>query len=326
MISRFSTLGVFAAALIVAAGCKSSTASSEGKTPGDHADGGMGSTGAGMNGSMSAGGMSASMDGGSMSAGGSMGGASGSMGTGGATGSMGGATGSMGAGTATGSMGGATGSMSSNGSMGGSMSADGGMATKAGEAMGSAAGATKDAMGSAAGDAAGAAKDAAGAAKDAMGGAKDAAGGATMTDGQLVKVLMTVNKQEIAAGKWAEKHAKNAKVKAYGKLMVKAHTAWDKAAKATGVAAEDSETATKMEAEGKEMAASMATMKGAEADKAYVDHMVDGHQKVLSMLDGATANVKSDKLKAFLQTAHDGVQSHLDKAKELQSSMGAAAK
>lgn len=67
-----------------------------------------------------------------------------------------------------------------------------------------------------------------------------------------------------------------------------------------------------------------AATSGAAWDKAFIDHAVEGHIKVLQLAQDAANTTQSADIKAMIQKATPVVQKHLDKAKEIQGKLSAA--
>ena len=63
------------------------------------------------------------------------------------------------------------------------------------------------------------------------------------------------------------------------------------------------------------------TAKGRDFDKAYVDHEVEMHKRVLEIATKAMADAQSTELKYMIQKAAPILQAHLDKAQSIQRSM-----
>ena len=62
--------------------------------------------------------------------------------------------------------------------------------------------------------------------------------------------------------------------------------------------------------------------KGADWDKAWVDHMVSAHEDCISMFEKGQKDVKDDELRTMITNALPTLHSHLDMMKGLQDKMG----
>src|SRR5689334_25325739 len=150
--------------------------------------------------------------------------------------------------------------------------------------------------------------------------------GAGPTDPQIAHIVVTANQVDIDAGKLAESRGSNAEVKAFGKRMVTDHTGVNKEAtalvKKLGVKPEDNPTSESLNKGGEENLAALKKLKGAEFDKAYIDHEVAYHQQVLDAIDKVLVpNAKNEELKALIEKVRPAIQEHLDHAKHLQASL-----
>jgi putative membrane protein len=147
----------------------------------------------------------------------------------------------------------------------------------------------------------------------------------TIDDAQIAKIVLTINKGEIEAGKLAMKEGKSKEVKDFAKAMVKEHEKNTKEttalAKKADLSPADSPESEALEKEAKESNADLKKAK-ADLDKTYVSQQVMMHEKALNKLDkdlipGAT----NAALKAHLEKTRAAVAEHLEHAKSLQAKM-----
>ena len=146
-------------------------------------------------------------------------------------------------------------------------------------------------------------------------------------DAQIAAIVVTANQVDIDAGKLAESKAQAADVKAFAQQMVKDHTAVNKSAvelvQKLKVTPEDNDTSKSLKMGGDDNIANLKKLKGAEFDRAYVDHEVAYHQAVIDALDKTLVpNAKSAELKALLEKSRPAFVAHLDHAKHIQASLG----
>src|SRR5215813_12242495 len=130
------------------------------------------------------------------------------------------------------------------------------------------------------------------------------------TDPQIAMIVVTADNVDIAAGKLAAKKSSNPKVKEFAELMVRDHTSVNKQAtdlaKKLNLTPEQSPTSQSLKSDGDRMLTKLRGLKGAEFDKAYIDNEVTYHEAVI---------------KALLESGKPIFVSHLDHAKEVQSSL-----
>jgi len=146
------------------------------------------------------------------------------------------------------------------------------------------------------------------------------------TDPQIAAIVVAANQVDIDAGKLAKKHAKNKDVKAFAETMIRDHEAVNKQAKALAkklkLKPEPNPTSKSLIDGGKKNVAALKKLKGAEFDKAYIDHEVAYHEQVLDAINTTLLpNAQNPELKALIEKAVPTFQAHLDHAKQLQTSL-----
>src|SRR5262245_32943800 len=146
------------------------------------------------------------------------------------------------------------------------------------------------------------------------------------TDPQIAMIVVTADNVDIAAGKLAAKKSTNPKVKEFAESMVRDHTSVNKQAtdlaKKLNLTPEQSPTSQSLKSDGDKMLTKLRGLKGAEFDKAYIDNEVTYHEAVIKALDETLIpNAKNSDLKALLESGKPIFVSHLDHAKEVQSSL-----
>ncbi|NUR53070.1 MAG: DUF4142 domain-containing protein [Acidobacteria bacterium] len=148
-----------------------------------------------------------------------------------------------------------------------------------------------------------------------------------VNDAQIASIVVTANQVDIDAGKLASSKAANPEVKKFGQLMVTDHTGVNKSAtdlvKKLKVTPEDNATSKSIKSGGDENLAKLKKLRGAEFDKAYVDHEVEYHQQVLDAMDKTLIpSAQNAELKALLVKVRPAFVAHLEHAKQVQSSLG----
>jgi putative membrane protein len=125
---------------------------------------------------------------------------------------------------------------------------------------------------------------------------------------------------EVAVAKVAEQKAVNPQVKKFAEMMVKDHSKANEELMAIAktknitLPAEPSEDKQK---ELKDLSAKSTT----DFDKAYVDAMVDGHKKTISMFEDAAKNCKDADLKAFATNTLPIIKGHLTEIEAIKKGM-----
>lgn len=146
-----------------------------------------------------------------------------------------------------------------------------------------------------------------------------------MTDAEIFSMVKAVNTGEVEAGKTAQTKATNADVKSFAKDMVSAHTkmltqgmqlgktlgAQDKPASEDSIAKANADVSHKLQS----------AAKGAAFDTAYINAQVAGHQAALQFVQNAAGQAQNADLKKMLTDAQPDIQSHLDRAKQIQGKL-----
>lgn len=149
-----------------------------------------------------------------------------------------------------------------------------------------------------------------------------------LTDPNIVYILDQANAADSARGRLAETKATSPEVKQFGRLMVGEHHSLREQgqmlAKKLNVtpqapAGDQSEASTRTE-----MDSLNATAKGKSWDKAYIDYEVTYHQQVLETATKALGAAQNAELKSLIQKAAPVIQHHLDRAKQIQKTLGGA--
>lgn len=145
-----------------------------------------------------------------------------------------------------------------------------------------------------------------------------------MTDANILGTLDADNVSDSTGGAMAVEKGTSASVKEFGRLMMKDHHAMR--VEGAAVAKKANITPSNPPEDPAEKAAAdslSSATKGAAWDKAYIDHAVEGHQKVLQFAQDAANATQNADVKALIQKATPAVQKHLDKAKDIQGKLSA---
>ena len=146
------------------------------------------------------------------------------------------------------------------------------------------------------------------------------------TDPQIAAIVVTANQVDIDAGKLATAKAHAKEVKAFAEQMITDHTGVNKQATELvtklKVKPEQNETSKSIKQGGDDNLAQLKKLKGAEFDRAYIDHEVTYHQTVIDALDKTLVpNAKNEELKALLIKVRPAFVAHLEHAKSIQAKM-----
>ena len=151
---------------------------------------------------------------------------------------------------------------------------------------------------------------------------------AALTDPNIVAILDGANATESSAGSVAATKGTHPEVKAFGKDMMRDHHALRKAGQAL---AKKLNVTPAMPAGDSSAAAAQkwqdnlnSTPKGADWDKAYIDHEVTYHQAVLATAQAALGAAQNAELKALITKAAPNIEAHLKHAQSIQTKLNAA--
>jgi putative membrane protein len=125
---------------------------------------------------------------------------------------------------------------------------------------------------------------------------------------------------EVAAGKVAEQKAVNQKVKDFAAMMVKDHGKANEELMAIAKAKNITLPAAPGQDQQKELS-DLSAKSTSDFDKAYVDAMVDGHKKAISLFEDASKNCKDAELKTFATNTLPIIKGHLAEIEAIKKGM-----
>jgi putative membrane protein len=148
-----------------------------------------------------------------------------------------------------------------------------------------------------------------------------------LSDDQILYVLHAANLAEMDQARMAQKKAKNGRVKRFAGMMLKDHGEADAkgndVAKKVNASLTPSETSKRLESDAKQVSSNIATPKGADFDRAYIDGQVKEHRALLEAIDREfLPAVRSSEVKELLQTVRASVDNHLKEAEQIQKGLG----
>jgi len=125
---------------------------------------------------------------------------------------------------------------------------------------------------------------------------------------------------EVETGQLAQEKASNSKVKAFASMMVNDHTNANSQVKSLA-AARNVTLPTMVSDEHKQKKDELSKKSGADFDKAYMDLMVDDHQKTINLFENASGDVKDSEVKTFADNTLPKLRMHLDSARAIRSGL-----
>jgi putative membrane protein len=149
---------------------------------------------------------------------------------------------------------------------------------------------------------------------------------AQKNDGKIIKILIKINKGEMAAGHEALKRSNNSEVKNFAQRMITDHgknLAETKAlAQKYNIMPVDSEKSDILQKQNDALLKKLASVPQNEFNSTYMQAMVNGHEEALRTLETKLIPQASNAaLKEHLRATRVAVTHHLKKAKEIRSTL-----
>jgi putative membrane protein len=146
------------------------------------------------------------------------------------------------------------------------------------------------------------------------------------TDAQIVGIVQTANRIDIAQARLALKESTNPQVKEFANQMISDHTNLEKSvsdlAAKLGVKEESSDTAKQLKQQAADESKKLSGLKGKEFDHEYISHEVAYHKAVIDAASNVLIpNAKNAQLKSALEGAAPLLQGHMQHAQQLEQSM-----
>ena len=144
------------------------------------------------------------------------------------------------------------------------------------------------------------------------------------TDAQIAAILVAANQVDIDAGNLAKARSKSTEVKDFAQRMVTDHSGVLKSAvdlvTKLKVTPDPNPTSESLKKGGVDNIAALSNLKGADFDKAYINHEVTYHEAVLNAVDKTLIpNAKNTELKALLVKVRPAFVAHLEHARKIQA-------
>jgi putative membrane protein len=149
----------------------------------------------------------------------------------------------------------------------------------------------------------------------------------TLGDPQIAHVAVTANSIDSAAGEFARTRAQNARVKEFAQQMIRDHGAVNKQAVALAtrlnMTPAENDVSRQLQQGDQQARNDLAGKRGADFDRAYIDHEIQYHQSLLDALDKTLIpGAQNADLKALLQQVRPNVAAHLQLAQQIQGTLG----
>jgi putative membrane protein len=147
----------------------------------------------------------------------------------------------------------------------------------------------------------------------------NAAATAPVAAGDFANMAAASDHYEIEVGKLAASKASSADVKAFGQMLVDAHT--KSTADLMAAASQSTPPVTPndaLDAEKQGMLDMLQSAGGTDFDGQFLDQQIMAHEKALALLQSYAAGGDNEALKGFAAKTAPAVQEHLDKARALR--------
>jgi len=141
-----------------------------------------------------------------------------------------------------------------------------------------------------------------------------------VTDAQFPMQASMIDLAEINLGRLAARQAGSADVKQFGQRMVDDHSKASR--EMLAVASKKGLTAARtMDAMHQALATRLLGLRGAEFDREYMMHMVEGHRMAVALYEAESQNGKDPDVKAFAAKTLPIVREHLKMAQDINGKL-----
>jgi putative membrane protein len=140
-----------------------------------------------------------------------------------------------------------------------------------------------------------------------------------LTDGQITKILATVDTAEIEQAQVALQKATKPEVRAFANHMIEQHSAAKQKGEQLGLTAAESPKSQELQAKGTTTLEQLRAADPSTFELTYIDSQIEQHGEVLTMIENQLIPaVAAPALRDHLTEARGMVQSHLEQARKLR--------
>jgi putative membrane protein len=153
--------------------------------------------------------------------------------------------------------------------------------------------------------------------------------GADLADPEVAHVAVRANRIDADIGQLASDRAEHPDVRAFAERMVQDHEAVieraTELAQRLNVTPAEHDISRSLQQDAAATRSRLEGLSGAEFDRAYIQHEVQFHQNVLDALDSTLIpSTDNAELRSLLEEAKALIESHLEHARNVQNTLGAA--
>jgi putative membrane protein len=149
-----------------------------------------------------------------------------------------------------------------------------------------------------------------------------------LSDANIVSLLAIANKSDIEGGQLAQTKAADPQVRSYGTRMVNDHQAMldqgQQLSKQLMVNPMEPELGQQLLSDHERSMQLLQGKSGEQFDRAYIDHEIQMHQKIIQLVQQAEGSARAPQLRQLLQQSKPALENHLQQAQQVKQAMMAS--
>jgi putative membrane protein len=146
-----------------------------------------------------------------------------------------------------------------------------------------------------------------------------------LSDANIVSLLAIANQADIEGGQLAEIKASSSDVRSYGTRMISDHGSMlsqgNQLSKQLMINPVEPALGQQMLSEHQKSMEALKKKSGEEFDRAYIEHEIEMHQKVIRLVDQATQAADHPQLRTLLEQSRPALNDHLEQAQNVRQSL-----
>jgi len=142
-----------------------------------------------------------------------------------------------------------------------------------------------------------------------------------VTDAQFVMQASATDLAEVNLGRIAVRQATNASVKQFAQHMVDDHSKSSTEMLALVNKKQGLPVAARMDQKHRALSDRLLQLRGADFDREYMTHMVEGHRQAVALFEGEAANGKEADVKAFAAKHLPTIREHFKMAQDIANKL-----
>jgi putative membrane protein len=149
-----------------------------------------------------------------------------------------------------------------------------------------------------------------------------------LSDANIVALLAIANQSDIEGGQLAETKASSREVRSYGTRMISDHASMlkqgNQLSKQLMINPVQPALGQQMLSEHQRSMEALKKKSGDQFDRAYIEHEIQMHQKVIRLVEEATQAADDPQLRTLLQQSRPALEDHLKQAQSVKQSLVAS--